>query len=495
MRPTSPAAWKKGASMNWRVLAVSLVAALSACGCAGNDGRGVGGDQKTADRANARPNIVYIVADDLGYADIGAQQLSKDVITPYIDAIARDGVRFTNGYVSCPVCSPTRAGLMTGRYQQRFGHEFNPGPQAAENFGLPTDQVTLPQALKSAGYKTGMVGKWHLGYGPNMIPTARGFDEFFGFLGGAHPYNVLGQGTNAMMRNDKPITEPIGYLTDAFGKEAVSFIDRHAGSAGGKPPFFLYLAFNAIHTPMEAPPEYLKRFPNVTDPKRQKMLAMLAAMDDAIGRVTDALEQHGVADNTLIVFHADNGGPTQASGSRNSPLRSFKGDVYEGGIRVPFAMKWTGHLPAGDVYDQPVIALDVFPAALAAAGATPPKGVKLDGVNLLPHLKSEARGSGAPHTELFWRSGRDKWAVRQGNFKLVHSGPQGKTELYDLSSDPAEANDLMAQRPEIAKRLQAKFDDWNGQLEEPRWQNARQQRGEQRKATGGERRGRRANKK
>src|SRR5687767_14843207 len=253
-----------------------------------------------------KPNIIVIVADDLGYADVGAQGISKDVRTPNIDSIAKNGVRFTNGYVSCPVCAPTRAGLMTGRYQQRFGFEFNPGPNEAENFGLPTDQVTLAQALKDAGYATAMVGKWHLGFRPEMHPNKRGFDEFFGFLAGGHPYNEVGEGKNALLRNDKPL-DSIDYLTDAFGKEAAAFVDRAAGaraeSGGAGKPLFLYLAFNAVHTPMQVPKKYLDRFADVQDTKRKTMLAMLSAMDDAVGQVTASLAKHKQDGNTLIAFH------------------------------------------------------------------------------------------------------------------------------------------------------------------------------------------------
>ena len=300
--------------------------------------------------ADSRPNIVYIIADDLGYADIGAQGLSKDVKTPNIDAIAKAGVRFTSGYVSCPVCAPTRAGLLTGRYQQRFGFEFNPGPKAADTFGLPADQVTLAEALKDAGYATGMVGKWHLGTRPEMHPNERGFDEFYGFLGGAHDYNKAGKGTNALLRNREPV-RLTGYLTDAFGREASAFVDRHGGAraqAGdaGK-PFFLYLTFNAVHTPMQSPKRYLERFPDVKNKQRRTMLAMLSAMDDAVGQVTAALAKHGQDGNTLIVFHADNGGPTKGNGSLNTPLSGFKGGVREGGISVPFLMRWTASLTAG----------------------------------------------------------------------------------------------------------------------------------------------------
>jgi arylsulfatase A-like enzyme len=257
-----------------------------------------------AAQAAEKPNIVLIVIDDLGYADIGAQGISKDVKTPNVDSIASNGVRFTNGYVSCPVCSPTRAGLLTGRYQQRFGHEFNPGTPPAEGFGLPLDQVTLPQVLKSAGYRTGMVGKWHLGMRDGYLPTERGFDEYFGFLHGGHSYTRLGEGRAAVLRGTQPV-EKVGYLTDEFGRESVEFIKRnHQG------PFFLYLAFNAVHTPQEAPEKYLSRFSGVADEKRQKMLAMLSAADDAVGNVLGALREHKLEENTLVILHTDNGGPT-----------------------------------------------------------------------------------------------------------------------------------------------------------------------------------------
>ena len=458
----------------WVVL-LSLLACCVSCAAT---------DQKAAAKSEAKagpaspPNIVYIIADDLGYADIGAQGFSKDVKTPNIDGIAKSGVRFTNGYVSCPVCSPTRAGLMTGRYQQRFGHEFNPGPDPSADFGLPLDEVTLPQTLKSAGYVTGMVGKWHLGFAPEQHPNKRGFDEFFGFLAGAHGYNAVGAGNNALMRNQKPL-ESTEYLTDAFGKEAAAFVEKHGGK--GK-PFFLYLAFNAIHSPMEAPAKYQDRFASVTDPNRKTMLGMLSAMDDAVGRVMEALAKQGVTDNTLIVFHTDNGGPTRNNGSINTPLRAFKGDVYEGGVRVPFLMQWKGRLPEGKVYDHPVIALDMFPTMVAAAGATPPAGVKLDGVDLMPHLLSA--NEAPPHQALFWRFGAQRWAVRDGNMKLVHNGSQAATELYDLSSDPAEAKDLAAAQPEVVKRLQATYDKWSGEMEKPRWQDSRTRRQQQRAADG-----------
>ncbi len=409
------------------------------------------------------PNLIVIVADDLGYADIGAQGRSKDVRTPNVDSIAANGVRFTNGYVSCPVCSPTRAGLMTGRYQQRFGHEFNPGPNAADNFGLPLDQVTLPQTLKAAGYATGMIGKWHLGFKPEMVPTSRGFDEFFGFLGGAHVYNNVGQGKNALMRGTKPVDDT-DYLTDAFAREACAFIDRHA--AGDK-PFFLYLPFNAIHNPQQAPRKYLDRFPHEKDEKRQLMLAMLSAMDDAVGQVLQHVRDHKLEESTLIYFTSDNGGPTGGNGSRNDPLRGFKGDVFEGGIHLPQMVQWKGHIPAGKTYDKPVISLDIFPTLCSAAGVKPPEN--LDGVNLLPYLTGD--NAGAPHQTLYWRFG-PQWAIRDGDLKLCGTR-NGETMLFDLAKDISESHDLASAQTETVKRLHGLFNKWNAELAAPKWSNSR----------------------
>ncbi|MCX5758725.1 MAG: sulfatase-like hydrolase/transferase, partial [Candidatus Hydrogenedentes bacterium] len=344
----------------------------------------------------ARPNIVVILADDLGYADLGCQGCS-DIPTPNIDSLAREGVRFTNGYVSCPVCSPTRAGLMTGRYQQRFGHEFNPGPPTAaqDTFGLPLDQPTIAERLKAAGYATGLFGKWHLGFKPEMQPQKRGFDEFYGFLGGAHNYLRVGEKANPIMRGTEPVAD-IDYTTDAFAREAVSFIDRHRTV-----PFFLYVPFNAVHAPLEAPEKYLSRFPNIEDKKRRTFAAMLSALDDNVGLILAKLRECQLEENTLVFFISDNGGPTVQTSSRNHPLQGFKGQVYEGGIRVPFLAQWKGRIPSGKVDDRPVIAIDVHPTALAVAGVIPPADAKLEGVNLLPYLTGQE--SAAPHDALFWR--------------------------------------------------------------------------------------------
>ncbi len=410
---------------------------------------------------SAKPNIVLIVADDLGFADLGVQGC-KDVPMPNIDSIARNGVRFTNGYVSCPVCSPTRAGLLTGRYQQRFGHEFNPGPaaEASPNFGMPLSEVTIANRLKALGYATGMVGKWHLGYNPTMHPMKRGFDEFFGFLGGAHSYiNANERRANPILRGTEKIDEK-SYLTEAFARETVAFIERHQ-----KEPFFVYLPFNAVHAPMQAIEPYLARFSSITNQRRRTFAAMLSAMDDAVGRVLNKLRELKLEENTLIFFISDNGGPTQQTTSSNLPLNGVKGQVLEGGIRVPFLIQWKGRLPAGKVYNFPVIALDIHPTAVAAAGGVLSPENKLDGVNLLPYLQGEKRN--APHDQLYWRFGEQS-AVRAGDWKLVQQ--YGAVRLFNLAQDISEKNDLAAKQPDKLKELQTIYDDWDKQLMEPAWE-------------------------
>ncbi len=408
-------------------------------------------------------NVVIILADDLGYADIGVQAIEKDVKTPNIDSIAADGVRFTNGYVSCPVCSPSRAGILTGRYQERFGHELNPVAGYDDKFGLPVDQITLANVMKDAGYATGAFGKWHEGNNAEYRPQKRGFDEFFGFLGGMHGYMgkmpLAVQGVNCIRRGDEPVEEK-EYLTDAISREALSFIDRHQSS-----PFFMYVAYNAVHVPQQAPPKYLDRFANVQDRSRKLMLAMLSAEDDGVGKILAKLHDCGLEENTLVVFLSDNGGPTAENASRNAPLRGFKGQVWEGGIRIPFMMRWKGQIPPGRVLDQPVISLDLFPTALVATGAAPPKNVALDGVNLLPLV--EGKSDAKPHDVLYWRF-TPQWAIRDGDYKLEQAR-DGVRRLFDLSKDMREQTDLMASEPDVAKRLQARFDAWNKELKDPLW--------------------------
>jgi arylsulfatase A-like enzyme len=422
-----------------------------------------------------KPNILVILADDLGYADIGCHG-SKEIPTPHIDALAKHGVRCTSGYVSGPYCSPTRAGLLTGRYQQRYGHEFNPGPPTDVNKdkGLALTETTLANRLKSAGYRTGLVGKWHLGHVEEFVPTRRGFDEFYGFLGGANGY-FKQRPVQPLYRGTKAITEP-AYLTDALGREAVSFIDRHK-----KEPFFLYLAFNAVHTPMEAATKYLDRFPTIKDKKRQTYAAMLSAMDDAIGQVMAKLQKDNLEENTLIFFLSDNGGPPQANASRNDPLRGQKATTWEGGIRVPFLVHWKGKLAPGKTYSDPVIQLDIVPTALSAAGVEIKPEWKLDGVNLLPYLRGEKKGS--PHAALYWRFGA-QIAIRMGDWKLVKAPGAGLgtgagarrgaaslagAALYNLAEDISEKNDLSSKHSEKVKDLSTAWQKWNAELIKPTW--------------------------
>jgi arylsulfatase A-like enzyme len=410
---------------------------------------------------NRKPNLVILLADDMGYADAGFQGC-KDIPTPNLDALARGGVRCTNGYVSGVYCSPTRAGLLTGRYQTRFGHEFNPGDGKDDNIGLPLSETTLADRLKAAGYATGLVGKWHLGTAGKFHPHKRGFDEYFGFLGGAHTYFADRGKGGGIFRGTERVEEK-EYLTDAFGREAVAFIERHK-----EQPFFLYLAFNAVHTPMEATDARLKKFQAIQDTQRRTYAAMLTAMDEAIGKVLEKLRAAGLEEDTLIVFFSDNGGPTMKgttiNGSINTPLRGSKRQTLEGGIRVPFVFSWKGKLRPGQ-YDQPIIQLDIQPTILAAAGVEVKPEWKLDGVNLRPYL--EGQNKGRPHPTLYWRFGQ-QMAIRQGDWKLVKYDAT-PARLYNLAEDIGEANDLAGQKPEKTQELEKVWQEWNAQQAKPLW--------------------------
>ncbi len=402
------------------------------------------------------PNLLIFFADDLGWGELGCQG-NKEIPTPHIDSIATNGVRFTAGYVAATYCSPSRAGLLTGRYPTRFGHEFN---SVANTTGLRLDQVTLADRFKKLGYATAAVGKWHLGAGPDYRPTRRGFDEFFGTLANTpffHPTNFV----DSRLSDDvRKITDPAFYTTDAYADRSVDWLERNKDK-----PFFLYLPFNAQHAPLEAPKAYLDRFPGITDPKRKLFAAMMAAMDDAVGRVLAKVRALGQEENTLVFFIADNGGPTPSTTSQNGPLRGFKMTTFEGGPRVPFLFQWKGKIPAGKTYDFPVLQLDVYPTALVAAGAKPDASWQLDGVDLLPFLTGA--NAARPHQTLYWRYG-PQWAVRHGDLKLVVSrGGSGQPELYDLAADIGETKDLAAAQPAKVKELQALWDKWSAAQAEP----------------------------
>ena len=407
-----------------------------------------------------RPNILLILADDLGYADLGCQGC-KDIPTPHIDSLAKSGIRFTSGYVSAPVCGPSRAGLLTGRYGERHGFEFNLGSAGG---GLSLKEKTMADRLKAAGYATGMFGKWHLGYGPASRPPSRGFDWYFGFLPACRPYHFHeGELGKSLLPEGAKRSQ---YTTDAFGAEAAAFIEQHRDK-----PWFVYLPFNAVHAspasarglvPQDAGP-YRSRFPNIANAERRTFAGMLSAMDDAVGVVLAKLQALNLEENTLIFFLSDNGGPTWQTTSRNDPLRGFKGDVLEGGIREPFIIRWKGRLAAGKVDDRPIISLDILPTALSAAAA--PVAANLEGVDLLPYLTGERKD--APHsTGLFWRYG-SKHAAHLGDWKLTDQGDGPK--LYNLAADIGEKNDLSAKEPAKVKELKVAYDQWNAHNIPAKW--------------------------
>lgn len=422
----------------------------------------------------ARPNLIVILTDDQGFGDVGFNGC-PDIPTPNIDAIARHGVQFTSGYVSFPVCSPSRAGLLTGRYEQRFGHERNPRfePDNRQS-GLPLSETTLADALGRVGYRSGIIGKWHLGAHPDLHPLRRGFNEFFGLLGGGHRYLpdelTIREGRDAhseadsyrlwILRDYEPV-RTTQYLTDEFSDEAVRFIARHKDH-----PFFLYLAYNAPHAPLQATEKYLSRFAGIKDPRRRTYAAMVSAVDDGVGRLMAELRRQGLEENTLVFFLSDNGGPTDANASSNAPLRGHKSDPWEGGIRVPFVAQWPGHLPAGRKYDQPVISLDIFATMAALAGAPTDPARPLDGVDLMPYATG-AR-SGPPHEAIYLRKfDQGVFAVRRGDHKLVIPRQGAPAQLFNLAQDIGESHNLAANEARLLAELDNLRAAWNAQLVPP----------------------------
>lgn len=417
--------------------------------------------------ARATPNIVFIVADDMGYADCGVHGC-KDIPTPHLDALAASGVRFTDGYVTGPVCSPTRAALMTGRHQLRDGvpdwvKHGGPGLNA----GVPT----VADYLKRAGYRTALIGKWHLGEAEEANPLERGFDEFFGFLGGGRSYfqapreleNV--NRYEQLVRGREPVVEK-EYLTDALGREAVAFIGRQK-----QQPFFLFLSFNAVHTPLMAPKTPPAGLGSIADPKRRAYAAMLVSMDAAIGRVLAALREQGIEERTLVAFLSDNGGPitrNSPNASSNGSLRGGKGQLWEGGIRVPFFLSWKGRLKPGSLFTHPVTQMDLTATAIALAGAKPDAAFPLDGVDLMPHVDGARQG--APHQTLCWAYERKQFAIRQGSWKLVVAEPEkGQTApgLFDLSRDPGETRDLSGDEPGRVEQMKTLWQTWHAGVTGP----------------------------
>ena len=409
--------------------------------------------------AEERPNVVFILADDMGYGDVRIYGC-EDIQTANIDRLAAAGVRFTSGYSSHPYCSPMRAALMAGRYQQRFGYERNIAyDQHNEVMGLPKSEETVASRMQKAGYVTGGLGKWHLGAAKPFQPNNRGFDFFYGFRGGGHRYfdvdlnERLHEGYySALERNGQP--EGLeGYLTTALTDEAIGFMERNR-----EKPFFLYLAYNAPHGPLEAPESIKEKYNHIADTKRRTYAAMVHALDDEVGRVVDTLDRLDLRKNTIVYFLSDNGGPEHANSSDNGPLRGGKGEVYEGGIRVPFIVSWPGRIPEGSVNHSPVMSIDLMRTSLELAGA--PIDEKLEGVNLMPYL--EGSNSNSPHEALFWRmeNGND-YAVRSGPWKLMKARDQKGVQLYNVNDDIGETRDLASAKPEVMSRLTALYDNWN----------------------------------
>jgi arylsulfatase A-like enzyme len=464
---------------------------------------GCGNQQPEQQAATEPPNIVVIVADDLGYNDLGVYG-SEIIKSPNIDKLAADGVRLTDGYVAAAVCSPSRAGLYTGRYQPRFGYEYNPSGHD-EELGLPTDQVTLADMMKEAGYATGLIGKWHQGKSREYHPLNRGFDEYFGTLAGGTSYiDSRTEGVESWPEANAPTKRPDGtaifdgfeqveveeYLTDVFAAKAVDYIERHKDER-----FFLMLTPNTPHTPLQATTEYTDRYKHVEEPGKRIFAAMVSSLDDYVGDVVETLRKNGLEDNTLLVFLSDNGCIAYLSEPicSNAPLSGSKRFHLEGGVRVPFIFKWPAKLPKGKVYSEPAIAIDLFSTFAAAVGSD---ASGQDSVNLLPYLKGE--NTAPPHEFLFWRS-KPNMAVRWGNWKMwkvnntdkvfddmTVSGrrlpeedfpggsPMGQTTvLYDLSVDIGEQLNVAGEHPEIVQRLEAELKAWDSELAEPIWKSQR----------------------
>lgn len=462
-----------------------VLASLMLVGCAASQDE-VGGPAARA----ARPNVIVIMADDLGYADVSTYHKGR-IPTPHIDRLGREGVVFTQGYVSTPICSPSRAALMTGRHQQRYGFEYNNGPaarDAKEHLGLDPREITLADVMKAGGYRTGVLGKWHLGWNDEHYPTNRGFDTWWGFLtgqtnfidpnapeavNGAPPSQTRDAGSIAQpYLQPNPLTAIVAgpdrtviphgawYLTEELTKQAVEFID-----ARDERPFFLYLAHHAPHTPLQTTQKYYDRFPQIEDRAQRVYAAMVSALDDSVGEVLDHLDRRGIADNTIVIFLSDNGCAAYLPGLCSAePLAGGKLTHYEGGIRVPFMMRWPAAIPEGTVFQAPVSSMDVFPTAVRAAGLQIPSDRPYDGRDLVAQLRA---GPPDAARQLVWRS-MPLRTVRQGDWKY-HRDFEGNEHLYNLQADPMEARNLAETEPKRLAELKAIYDRWEEDKVEPGW--------------------------
>jgi arylsulfatase A-like enzyme len=412
-------------------------------------------------KQNTKPNIIVVLVDDAGYVDFGFMG-SKDLETPYIDNLAQNGVVFSDAHVSASVCAPSRAGLLTGKYQQRFGFEANgTGDSNSGDIGLSDDVVTMADIFKKNHYKTIAIGKWHLGATPTDHPNQRGFDEFYGFLAGSRSYFPIENPskTHMLQHNGKQVNFD-GYLTDVLGDQSVHFIEENKDQ-----PFFMYLAYNAVHTPMEAKEEDLEKYKNHS---RQHLAAMTWSLDENIGKLQDKLKALGLLDNTLIYFISDNGGAHNNS-SENGILKGWKGNKFEGGHRVPFVVSWPNKIEPNQKFDGLTSSLDIFTTSMAAANIKKEDSLILDGANLLPYLFKEKQGN--PHTELYWRK-LEESASRLGSYKLVKLEGFGSV-MYNLSNDLGELNDLSETDTSTFYQLSRKLSIWESEMATPLWREGK----------------------
>lgn len=471
-------------------------------------------ETRKRDRHDApRPNIVVILADDLGKTDISLYR-DDAVPTPNIDAIAARGAVFMEAYASSAICSPSRAALLTGRYQERFGFETQPNNRYPRNRieyyaystfmsmgdfrlsqldsvprnedillqGIPPSELTLSELLQAEGYATYIAGKWHLGHAEPFQPTQRGFDASYGFYEAftlyapeddpniveyRHDYfankHIWAQGRDGLcaIRRDEKIIDEKDYLTFAIADEGVEFVNSHK-----EEPFFLYLPFSAPHTPFQAPRAYYDRFSDVDDENKRVYYAMIAALDDAVGQVVEAIDGAGLTENTIIWFASDNGGATYTGATDNTPLNGGKFNHFEGGVNIPMAVQWPGVIPEGAVFNHPVSLMDIFATSAAITNAPLPADTQLDGADIIPHLTGET--DTPPHDAIFWRAGHMK-AARVGDWKLILDTRTGRTYLYNLETDKSEKLNVAANHPEVVNEIKTRLNEWEATLAPPRW--------------------------
>lgn len=456
-----------------------------------------------------KPNIILIMADDLGKYELSGYG-AEHIATPNIDAIGDNGIRFKDAYVTAPICAPSRAAILTGKYQQRYGFETQPmefyptnkleysagkkakrlgdwnvttppsypSPWEIERQGVPTGETNLAELLQASNYSTGIIGKWHLGHGEEHIPNNRGFDYQYGFYGAfslytpsqkttgyvTHIQNDLSakhqwgmkRNDNAAIRENNKVVKESDYLTFAIRDRAQNFITEHKDSN-----FFLYLSFNAPHVPFQAPQEYYDQFSHVKDKNQRVYLAMVKALDDAVGDVMKTLKDHGLEENTIVYFISDNGGAAYTGATDNGPFKGGKITHFEGGVNVPFMMQWKGHLPEGVVYNYPVSSLDIFATTISACGVRLPESFQLDGIDLMPFVSG--KNTSEPHDKIYWRTDHIR-AIRYKKWKLIMSTRDNWLHLYNLENDISEEIDLSEFNTEERNQLLRFFEEWNADL-------------------------------